>query len=433
MGPVGAARMLVTLVRRDQPPGRMVQLGREYPRICSIGTARQPAYLVSHPDLVRELLVVQAKAVEKGPALLAAGVLMGEGLLTLTNALHRPRRRLVNPSFHHSRIAGYASVMVEATDALDRRWATMRPGTEIDLAQQMSALTLEIVGRALFGAELAGESEDVYRSLERAMSGWEKTLVPGGERLLSLPLPVFKRMWAAKEGLDDLVRRLVHRSYEHRGDDVVSGLLDSLSEDEVRAEAMTLLLAGHETTANALTWCWHLLSRNPKVAARLRKEVTGTDPTYSSLSELPFATACIAETMRLYPPAWILERQVTEELVLDGYPLRAGSIVVASQYAIHRDPRWWREPEVFDPTRWLSAEGRFDEEAPGQPRGAWFPFGAGTRQCVGESFAWAEAVLVLARLARHWAPESLRDPRLHAAVTLRPEGGLPARLLPAPR
>jgi cytochrome P450 len=264
------------------------------------------------------------------------------------------------------------------------------------------------------------------------MSGWEKTLVPGGERLLSLPLPVFKRMWAAKEGLDELVRRLVHRAHETRGDDVVSGLLDSLTEDEVRAEAMTLLLAGHETTANALTWCWHLLSRNPKVAARLRREVVGTDPTYGSLMELSFATACIAETMRLYPPAWILEREVTEELVLDGYTIPAGAVVLASQYAMHRDPRWWRDPEVFDPSRWL-IDGRFDEDAPGQPRGAWFPFGAGTRQCIGESFAWAEAVLVLARLARHWAPESLTDPKLHAAVTLRPEGGLPARLLPAPR
>src|SRR4051794_26437430 len=251
MGPVGVAKMLVTLVRRDLPPVRMQELGREYPRICSIGTRRQQAYLVSHPDLVREVLVVQGKAVEKGPALLAAGILMGEGLLTLSNARHRPRRRLVNPSFHHSRIAGYAEVMVEAADALDRRWAGLRPGTELDLAQQMSALTLEIVGRALFGAELAGESVDVYRSLEIAMSGWEKTLVPGGERLLQLPLPVFRRMWQAKQGLDDLVQRLVHQARERPGDDdVVSGLLDSLREDEGRAEAMTLLLAGAGDTAN---------------------------------------------------------------------------------------------------------------------------------------------------------------------------------------
>jgi cytochrome P450 len=428
MGPVGVVKLLSTLIRRDLPPGRMVELGREFPRICSIGTRRQEAYLVSHPDLVRELLVVQAKAVEKGPALLTAGILMGEGLLTLPNALHKPRRRLVNPSFHHSRIAGYAEVMVAATDRLDRRWAALTPGTEVDLAHEMSTLTLEIDGRALFGAEL-GASDDVYRRLERAMSGWEKTLIPGGDKLLKLPLPVFKGMWAAKEGLDAVVKRLVHEA--PGGDDVVSGLLASLSEGEVRAEAMTLMLAGHETTANALTWCWHLLSKNPDQAARLRAEVRGTDPTYAGLRDLPFATACIAETMRLYPPAWILEREVTEELVLDGYTIPKGAIVVASQYAVHRDPRWWRDAAAFDPTRWLTDEGRFDEDAPGQPRGAWFPFGAGTRQCIGESFAWAEAVLVLARLARTWAPQTLREPRLHAAVTLRPEGGLPARLVAA--
>jgi cytochrome P450 len=430
MGPLGIARFLVTLLRRDLPPARMQRLGRDFPRIAFIGTTRQPAYLLSHPDLVRELLVVQGKNVEKGPALLAAGALMGEGLLTLPNALHKPRRRLVNPSFHHTRIAGYAEVMVAATDALDRRWAALRPGSTIDLAQDMSALTLEIVGRALFGAELAGESDDVYRSLELAMRGWEKTLFPGGERLLDLPLPAFKRMWAASESLQALVRRLVHDAAGNRGDDLVSGLLDSLDEDAVRAEAMTLLLAGHETTANALTWCWHLLSRNPGVRERLRAEVVGTEPAYGS--ELPFTTACIAESMRLFPPAWILEREVSEELELDGYRIPVGSIVVASQYAVHRDPRWWRDPEDFDPTRWL-VDGKFDEEAPGQPRGAWFPFGAGTRQCIGESFAWTEATLVLARLARHWAPESLTDPKLHAAVTLRPEGGLPARLLPAAR
>jgi cytochrome P450 len=435
MGPLGVARLLVTLVRRDLPPQRMREIGRDFPRIASIGTQRQQAYLLSHPDLVRELLVVQSRSVEKGPALLTAGVLMGQGLLTLPGALHKPRRRLVNPSFHHGRIAGYAEVMTATADTWDRRWATRRPGETVDLAQEMSALTLEIVGRALFGAELAGETDDVYRALEHAMKGWEKSLVPGGEKLLGLPLPVFRRMWTARASLDALVRRLVHRAVEAPGDDVVSELLHSLTEDEARAEAMTLLLAGHETTANALTWCWHLLSRHPKVAAQLRAELLalGHPASYPDLPALAFTTACIAETMRLYPPAWILEREVTEPLVLDGFTIPVGAVVLASQYALHRDPRWWRDPETFDPTRWLTAEGRFDEDAPGQPRGAWFPFGAGTRQCIGESFAWAEAVLVLARLAPHWAPESLTEPKLHAAVTLRPEGGLPARLLPAPR
>jgi cytochrome P450 len=432
LGPRGVAQLLVTLIRRDKPPARMLELTRDYPRIASIGPPRQPVYLVTHPDLIRQVLVASNRSLEKGPALTGAGLLLGDGLLTLPGLLHKPRRRLVNPSFHHERIAGYAEAMVQATDELHREWATRRPGLNLDMAQEMSALTLSIVGRALFGAELAGESDTVYRSLEHAMLGWEKTLVPGGDRLLRLPLPVFKRMWAAKDNLDALVARLVRRSATTPGDDLVSGLLASLTEDEVRHEAMTLLLAGHETTANALTWCWHLLSGNPTAAEALHAELDGLGhaATYADLPALPWATACIAETLRLYPPAWILERLVTEDIELDGFTIEAGAIVLASQYAAHRDPRWWDRPEQFDPSRWITADGRFDEDAPGQPRGAWFPFGAGTRQCIGESFAWSEAILVLARLAPHWAPVSQGDPKLHAAVTLRPEGGLPMRLLP---
>jgi cytochrome P450 len=430
MGPRGTAQLLLTLVRRDRPPARMLELTRDYPRIASLGPPRQPVFLVTHPELIRELLVVSSRSVEKGPALIGAGLLLGEGMLTLPGARHKPRRRLVNPSFHFSRIAGYAEAMTAEADGLDRDWAACRPGEELDMAQEMSALTLAIVGRALFGADLAGESDTVYRSLEQAMLGWEKTLVPGGDRLLRLPLPVFRRMWQAKASLDALVARLVHRAVDAPGEDLVSGLLESLTEDETRAEAMTLLLAGHETTANALTWCWHLLSGNPVAAERLREELDalGHPATYADLPALPFTTACIAETMRLYPPAWILERLVTDDLELDGYTIPAGATVLASQYAAHHDPRWWDRAEDFLPERWISTDGSFDEEAPGQPRGAWFPFGAGTRQCIGESFAWAEAVLVLGRLAVHWAPESLGQPKLHAAVTLRPEGGLPMRL-----
>jgi cytochrome P450 len=145
---------------------------------------------------------------------------------------------------------------------------------------------------------------------------------------------------------------------------------------------------------------------------------------------LPYTYAVVAEVLRLFPPAWVLEREVTEDLVLDGYPIAAGSIVLASQFALHRDPRFWAEPAAFRPQRWLTADGTFSEDAPGQPRGAWFPFGAGSRVCVGESFAWTEAVLVLATLVPRWAP--VTDPtwreRLHAAVTLRPHGGLPMTL-----
>jgi cytochrome P450 len=168
------------------------------------------------------------------------------------------------------------------------------------------------------------------------------------------------------------------------------------------------------------------------VADAVRAEVAaiGTAPSYGDLPRLPFSYAVVAEVLRLFPPAWVLEREVAEDLTLDGYVVEKGSIVLASQFALHRDPRFWADPAEFRPQRWLTSDGTFSEDAPGQPRGAWFPFGAGTRQCVGESFAWTEAVLVLATLVPRWAPVTATDwqERVHAAVTLRPHGGLPMTL-----
>lgn len=427
---------LVTFLRRDLPPERLRRLGRRFPRICSLGFGPQKVYLVSSPDLVRQLLVGSSRSVEKGPALRAAGLVLGDGLLTLPGARHKPRRRLVNPAFHHSLMAGYAETMVTATDELDAAWRALPEGAVVDMAEQMSALTLQIVGRAIFGAELGGSAGEVYADLERALAGWEKLMLPGGNLLVDSRLPAFRRMREAAERLDRLVRGLVDRAAEQPGEDVVSGLLaarvdgDSLPTEAVRDEAMTLLLAGHETTANALAWAWHLLSGSPDAAARLREEVLGLGhlPSYADLPSLPWTMAVVAETMRLHPPAWVLEREVTEDLEVDGWVLRKGAIVLASQYALHRDPRFWPRADAFEPQRWLTPDGAFDEDAPGQPRGAWFPFGAGTRQCVGESFAWTEAALVLARLAPAWAPVTVGRPRLHAAVTLRPHGGLPMAL-----
>jgi cytochrome P450 len=433
------------MLRRDTPPWRFAEMAQTFPRIASLRLGATPVYLVSHPDLVREILVVQSKSVEKGPALKSAGLVLGDGLLTMPNDRHRARRRLVNPAFHHSRLAGYAVTMTAATEEHLQRWSS-RSGERVDMSEEMAALTLDIVGRSLFGAELGGAAGDVYADMGLAMSGWEKMMLPGGARLMRLPIPAFKRMWAAADGLDAVVRRLIDASARRKtepvhGVDVVGDLLDAevdgerLPAEAVRDEAMTLMLAGHETTANLLTWAWHLLSRNPDIAARLRREVAalGHAPSYDDLRALPYTYGVVAEVLRLFPPAWVLEREVTEELELDGWTIPVGSILLASQFALHRDPRFWQAPTQFRPERWLTGEGAFSEDAPGQPRGAWFPFGAGTRQCVGESFAWTEAVLVLATMAPHWAP--VTDPswheRLHAAVTLRPHGGLPMTLVPA--
>lgn len=437
-GPPFNPLVALKMLDRDVPPRRFRALGAEFPRLAYLRLGKQHGYLVSDPDLARQVLVGSNRQLEKGPALRSAGLVLGNGLLTLPSAEHKPRRRLVNPSFHHSRLAGYAAKMVEATADLDRAWAQLPEGTVVDMAEQMSALTLAIVGKTLFDADLGGAAGQVYRDLDQAMSGWEKLMLPGGDKLLHLPLPVFRRMWAAAGRLDGVVRGLVGKAAAQRGNNVVSELLDAeidgerLPTEAVRDEAMTLMLAGHETTANALAWAWHLLAQNPGVAQRLWGELSalGTAPAYDDLRQLPWTMACVAETLRLYPPAWVLEREVTEALELDGYLLPVGSIVLVSQYALHRDPRWWDRPEEFAPERWLTPAGEFSEDAPGQPKGAWFPFGAGTRVCIGESFAWTEVALVLGLLARSWAPMTLPTWRgkLHAAVTLRPKGGLPMTL-----
>jgi cytochrome P450 len=243
------------------------------------------------------------------------------------------------------------------------------------------------------------------------------------------------------------VERIVadHKRDAGQYDDIVASLLaatedgEGFTEQQVLDETLTLMLAGFETTANALAWTWWLLDANPDAAARLRAEIDtvigDAVPTYEDIARLPYTMAVIAETMRLRPPAWILEREVKDPVELGGYHAEVGQPILMSPWIIQRDPRWWG-PDAADyrPDRWINAEGAFDHAAPGQPRGAYFPFGAGSRKCIGEQFAWSEGVLVLATLARRWAPTTVPGQQIGtwAAVTLRPHPGIRMRLEPAP-
>lgn len=207
-----------------------------------------------------------------------------------------------------------------------------------------------------------------------------------------------------------------------------------MSDDQLRNEVMTLVLAGHETTAMNLTWTWYLLSVNPAEARTLREELAavlqGRAPTMADLANLPFTRAVISESMRLFPPAWVIGRQTTADIEIDGWPVPAGSVIMTSQYAMQRDPRYWDSALTFRPSRWLDDGGAYSEKAPGQPRGAWFPFGYGKRQCIGDQFALTEAALVVATLAQTWAPRLVPGSPVEpfAAVTLRPRNGMPMTL-----
>jgi cytochrome P450 len=410
-------------------------IAREHPRVAHLRMAGEHVYVLSHPDPVRELFVTQGRYTMKGRALQRSKPLLGEGLLTSEGDLWRRQRRLVQPAFHQDRMPAYVDRMVTAARAhASTRWVD---GARVDVATDMAALTLTIVGEALFGSDLSAEAVEVGAALTEMVGQFQRRVIPGTGVLDRLPLPSNRRGAVAIARLDAVVERLIRqRQQREAGDaehDVLAMLLASgMPERQVRDEVMTLVLAGHETTANALSWAWFLLSRHDREAALVRDEldaVLGTrDVRAPDLPALPRTTAVVAETLRLYPPAWAMGRRVTADVVVDGWTVPAGSLAIASQWVLHRDPRSWTEPDAFVPGRWLDAAGRFDEAAPGQRRGAWLPFGLGQRVCIGEPFAWAEAVTVLATLAREWAVDvdPAYEARVQPAVTLRPRGEMPA-------
>ncbi|SFF88254.1 Cytochrome P450 [Actinopolymorpha cephalotaxi] len=444
-GPPGALLYAGLALRRD-PPAYFLRIARRHPRLAHLRLGGEHVYVLSHPDLVHELFVTRGRDLRKGRTLERIRILLGEGLLTSEGEWHRSQRRLIQPALQGDRLRAYAPVMVRA--ALDRA-AGWRDGRQVDLAREMSALTVAVVGEALFGTDLRDRSAEVADALGELMDGFSRRMLPGADLLLSVPTRGRARLFAAADRLDALVRTMIaERRGRPPGPDLLSTLLEAAADGNgtgngaatdadtvVRDEVMTLLLAGHETTASALSWAWWLLDRNPVAATWLHAELDAvvTDParlTYADLDRLPRTRAVLAEAMRLYPPSWILGRRTLTDVELDGWTLPAGSLCVTSQYALHRDPRFWAAPDAFAPARWIGSDGAFGEGVPGQPRAAYLPFGVGARICVGLGFAWTEGVLVLATLARRWAPQAVPGHRVRpqAAVTLRPGGGMPVVL-----
>ncbi len=426
-GPSGVALVAAVASGGHHLTAFFDRAARRHPRIAHVRLGSEHIYLLNSPDLVHDVLVRQAKSTMKGRGIQATRQLLGNGLLTSEGDDHRRSRRLLQPAFAERHIQSYAEDMSAVTTELSHTWRS-GPRT-VDMDAQMSALTLQIVGRALFGRDLHPEIREVSTALEQAMASFRRVVLPGGRVLLRLPLPSSRRALAARERLDAVVQRTIAERRaspgRHGTGDVLSSLLQAgMSEEQVRDEVMTLLLAGHETTATALTWTWVLLAQHPLEADRLHAGLAD-DPTHA------YATAVIAESMRLRPPAWLIGRRLTADIEMDGWLVPAGSLAVASQWVLHRDERSWSRSREFRPSRWLDADGRFDEHAPGQPRGAWFPFGLGHRTCIGERFAWTEAVLVLTTLSSCWAPELVgrSDVDVRPAVTLRPVSPVTMRLV----
>jgi cytochrome P450 len=415
---------VLTPFRKD-PPGYLLRNARQYGDLVYLPLARQHGYLVNRPEWIRDILVTHQSNFVKSRMLERAKVLLGEGLLTSEGEFHTRQRRLVQPAFHRDRMAHYGAEMVACAVRARDQW---QPGMVIDIAAEMPRLTLAIVGRTLFSADVSSEADEIGRAMTEVFSLFDRLLLPFSELLQKLPLPSVRRFEKARATLDKLVYRLIaeRRVSGRDAGDLLSMLLLAQDEDrggmtdrQVRDEALTLLIAGHETTANALIWSWYLLSQNPEAGARMRAEVAqvldGRPPTVDDMVKLRYTAGVFMEALRLFPPAWAIGRRAKNDYFIDEYTVPAGSILIMSPWVSHRDPRWFPEPEKFEPDRWNSAE---TEKL---PKFAYFPFGGGARVCIGERFAWMEGVLVLATLAQRWRMQLVPGQKveIRAVMTLR--------------
>jgi cytochrome P450 len=352
--------------------------------------------------------------------------------LTSEGEFHLRQRRLAQPAFHRQRIAGYATTMVDYAARMRDEW---RPGETRDVAREMTRLTLAIAGKTLFDTDVESEADEIGHALNEAMALFDRLTLPFSHWLEKLPLPATRRFHKARERLDATIYRIINErreSGEDRGD-LLSMLIQArdhegdgtgMTDVQLRDEAMTIFLAGHETTANALTWTWYLLSQHPEVAARLHAELdevlNGRLPAAEDYQRLSYTEKVLAESMRMYPPAWIIGRRALQDYQINGYHIPARSILLMSQYVIHHDERYFPDPYQFDPQRW-SPEARDS-----RPKFSYFPFGGGPRLCIGEGFAWMEGALVIAAIAQRWKMRLVPGHRveMQPLVTLRPKYGM---------
>lgn len=413
----------------------LVESAKKYGDIVFFKVGNERIYLFNHPDLIRDVLVTNQKNFTKSRALDRAKRVLGEGLLTSEGEFHLRQRRLAQPAFHRDRIAAYGRSMVEYADRARSSWTD---GRTVNLHDDMMRLTLAIVAKTLFSADVEKESAEIGEALTTTFDAFNLGIMPFSELLEKLPLPYVKRFEAARARLDKTIYRIIdeHRATGEDAGDLLSMLLlaqdtegdgGRMTDTQVRDESMTIFLAGHETTANALSWTWYLLSQHPEIEARFHREVDALGdrlPRPDDLANLPYTRMILAESMRLYPPAWAVGRRAINEFEAGGYRIPARSMVLMSQFIMHRDPRFHGDPERFDPERWLP------EVAAMRPKFSYFPFGGGTRVCIGEQFAWMEGIMILATIAQKWRFRYLGSapPEVDPKITLRPAGGLSMRV-----
>jgi cytochrome P450 len=407
----------------------LVETSRRYGPIAGFKILGTRVYIIDEPALIEEILVRRQHDFVRDTGATLLRELVGDGLVTSEEPRHRQRRRMLQPAFHRAQIAAYAETMVAQTLRTAQSWTEE---SALDMGAEMRRLTLAIVGAALFGADMHGSTDAIAAVLSRVTEkgAWLGPLIALGEPLFIAyrrrfpggPSPFFH---AERRELEAVVAPIVARRRVTGGRDIVSLLLAerdergaALDDDDVRDEVVTLVLAGHETTATALTWAWYLLARHPAVTRTLQTELDDVlgnrDPAFDDVARLAYTSAVFSETLRLYPPALAFGRRPIADITLGGYLIPRGSSIFVSPYITQRNPRWFADAEAFVPERWL-----------GEPpaKFTYFPFGGGAKMCIGEPFSKLEGVLAIATLARRMTFALVDDAAVGAGAgaTLRPE------------
>ncbi|MCB0036310.1 MAG: cytochrome P450 [Anaerolineales bacterium] len=432
-----SAWSLIKQARQQGGPLRpLIQAQQRYGDIVKLRFGRLDAHLLSHPAHAQYVLQDNNRNYVKGQRLVQSQQLLGNGLLTSEGDFWRKQRRLMQPAFHRQHIHAFGETMTSATAVMLDRWA--KNSQPLDVAQEMMQLTLDIVTRTLFSAQLtsADRAQVAVLMPHLLRSTRQQVIQPLGRlRFLSN-----RRHAQHIAQLDHLIYRIIAERRANPIDtpDLLGLLLAAqdeesgagMSDKQLRDEALTIFLAGHETTANLLTWAWMLLSQHPDVRQQLYQEVDtvldGRLPTTADLPQLTYTRMVIDETLRLYPPAWMLIRTAVNDDLIDDYHIPAGTGVLVSPYLIHHHPRFWPNPEGFDPQRFAA------DETNKRPRYAYIPFGGGPRLCIGNNFALMEATLIMAMIAQRYKLNLIPGQRIEpeTAITLRPRDGVQVTLRP---
>lgn len=436
--PVTVSDKLARLRRlRHDPLSYLLSLREEFGDLAYFQLWGLRSMMLSSPEHIHEMLVKKAHQFTRARTQTQIiGRLVGQSVLTTDGEFWRRQRKLLQPAFHHKRIAGYGAVMVNHALKQAAGWQS---GQTLDIAHEMMSVTLGIVAETLFGADVSGTVDQVGQAAEMGQRAVTE------QSFMFIPIPFWlptrqnREMRRARKALDSVLMPIITERRKSQQDtgDLLSMLLLSvddedptkrMSDEQVRNEAMTMFLAGHETTANALSWTWYLLAQHPAAEAKLHEELdrvlAGRSPTLEDLPQLPYTEMVIKEAMRLYPPAWIITRVAKEDTTIGGYRVPKGTITIASPYVSHRDPRYFPEPEKFDPERFH----KVNEER--LPRDAYMPFGDGPHICIGNMFAMLEARLILATLASRFQMRLVPGQKIEPVplIALRPRDGIQVQL-----